>query len=113
MRMTTKANILTKKAMIIALEESLGVVTMAAKAVGIDRCTHYSWYNKDPEYKAAVDALTDIPLDFAENKLHSLIEKGDTAATIFFLKTKGRKRGYIEKQEVEHTGEIVIDFTHD
>ncbi|MCC6448747.1 MAG: hypothetical protein IT215_08705, partial [Chitinophagaceae bacterium] len=46
--MATNTNIL-KKAMIEALEKSLGVVTTAAKAVGIDRSTHYDWYNNDPE----------------------------------------------------------------
>jgi hypothetical protein len=28
-----------------------------------------------------------------------LIENGDNSSTIFFLKTKGKKRGYIERSE--------------
>ena len=88
-----------KKAMIEALIKSLGVVTTAAKIAGIDRSTHYDWLKTDDDYKAQVDSIEDIAIDFAESKLHSQIEKGDTTATIFFLKTKGKKRGYIEKQE--------------
>lgn len=88
-----------KKAMIDALIKSLGVVTTAAKIAGIDRSTHYDWLKTDDDYKAQVDSIEDIAIDFAESKLHSQIEKGDTTATIFFLKTKGKKRGYIEKQE--------------
>jgi hypothetical protein len=92
-----------KEAMLEALEKSLGVVTTAAEMVGINRKSHYDWYNNDPEYKAAVDELKDVALDFAVTALYKLIEKGDTAATIFYCKTQGKKRGYIERQEI--TGE--------
>jgi hypothetical protein len=89
-----------KKAMLQALERSLGVVTTAARQAGIERTTHYTWLKEDEEYKRAVDSLEDVALDFAESKLHSLIQNDDTAATIFYLKTKGKKRGYIERQEL-------------
>jgi hypothetical protein len=90
-----------KRAMLDALEKSLGVVTAACKAVGIGRTTHYLWMQDDAEYKAAVDGLSDVALDFAESQLHKQIKDGNSTATIFFLKTKGKKRGYIERQEVE------------
>jgi hypothetical protein len=88
-----------KQAMLKSLEKSLGVVTTAARIVGIERTTHYHWMNEDEEYKQAVISLDDVALDFAETKLHELISNGDTAANIFFLKTKGKKRGYVERQE--------------
>jgi hypothetical protein len=93
-----------KKAMIEALEKSLGIVTTACKTVGINRSTHYQWMQLDPEYKAAVDGIADIALDFAESKLHKSIESGSDTATIFYLKTKGKKRGYVERQEIQHEG---------
>ena len=101
--MSTDFNI-QKKAMIEALEKSLGIVTTAAKQVGIDRSTHYKWMESDPEYKKAVDGIADIALDFAESKLHKSIESGSDTATIFYLKTKGKKRGYVERQEIQHEG---------
>lgn len=107
--MATDFNIL-KKAMIEALEKSLGVVTTAAKAVGIDRSTHYGWYNNDPEYRAAVDSISDIALDFAESQLHKQIKGGEVSSTIFYLKTKGKKRGYVERTEVEHSGELGVTW---
>lgn len=88
-----------QKAMIDALEQSLGIVTTACKMVDIDRQTHYNWLKEDEDYKAAVESIQDITLDFAESKLHSLIKNDDTTATIFYLKTKGKKRGYIERIE--------------
>lgn len=85
--------------MIQALEKSLGIVTSACKVVGISRQTHYNWM-EDAEYKAAVMELGDVALDFAESKLHKLIDQGNPAATIFYLKTKGKERGYVERQEI-------------
>jgi len=94
-------NTTLKKAMIEALEKSLGIVTTACKSVGINRSTHYDWMRDDEEYKKAVLGIEDIALDFAESKLHKSIEKGSDTATIFFLKTKGKKRGYIERNEFQ------------
>ena len=94
-------NDILKKAMLEALEKSLGVVTSACKTVDISRETHYRWLREDADYKAAVEALSDVALDFAESQLHKQIKEGNSTATIFFLKTKGKKRGYIERQELE------------
>ena len=91
---------LQKKAMLEALEKSLGVVTKAAKLVGIDRGTHYYWMRTDEEYKIQVEDLQDVTLDFAESQLHKQIQDGNVSATIFYLKTRGKKRGYIEGQEL-------------
>lgn len=98
--MPIKTNALKKRAMLEALEKSLGVVNVAARAAGVDRTVHYDWLKKDAAYKQAVDDIQNIALDFAESKLHKQIERGDTTATIFYLKTKGKARGYIERQEV-------------
>ena len=92
---------ITKKAMLEALEKSLGIVTSACKSVDISRETHYRWLREDAEYKAAVEALSDVALDFAESQLHKQIKDGNSTATIFFLKTKGKKRGYVERQELD------------
>lgn len=91
-----------KKAMLLALEKTLGVVTPAAKSVGIDRRTHYRWIENDPEYKAAVEDMPEIALDFVESQNYKQIKEGNTAAIIFYLKTKGKKRGFFEKKEHDH-----------
>jgi hypothetical protein len=91
----------TKKALLDALEKSLGIVTTACKKVGIGRTTYYDWYNNDPDFKEKVDDLKNVALDFAESQLHKQIQDNSTSATIFYLKTQGKKRGYIERQEVD------------
>jgi len=89
-----------KNAMLEALEKSLGIVTTACKKVGIHRSTHYDWMNTDQEYAQGVRDIENIALDFAESKLHQQIEENNTAATIFFLKCRGKSRGYTERIDI-------------
>jgi len=100
-----KQNSTLKKAMLDALEKSLGIVSQACRIVGIDRGTHYNWLKNDEDYAKAVEALEDVTIDFAETQLHKQIKDGNTTATIFFLKTQGKRRGYIEKQQHDHTSD--------
>jgi hypothetical protein len=78
------------------LQKSLGVVTAACAIVKINRWTFYDWYNNDPEFRKEVDDCKDIALDFAETALFRQIKENTPASTIFFLKTKGKHRGYVE-----------------
>jgi len=103
--MTTNSDIV-KKNLLEALEQSLGIVTTACKIVGCARSTFYKYYKDDQDFKASVDELENLTLDFVESKLHKQIENDNTTATIFYLKTKGKKRGYIERKEVEMTAEV-------
>jgi ACT domain-containing protein len=103
--MATKTDIL-KRNLLEALEKSLGVVTTACKIVDCNRSTFYKYYNNDKDFKSSVDELQNLTLDFAESQLHQQIKDGNTTATIFYLKTKGKKRGYVERKEVEMTAEV-------
>ena len=107
-----------KKALLEALEKSKCIVTDACKLVGVSRQTYYDYYNNDEAFKTSADELANVALDFAESKLFQKmegIEMGKTVngevitysvppsdtALIFYLKTKGKKRGYIEKTEID------------
>jgi hypothetical protein len=119
-----------KEIMLTCLKNSMGIVSTACEKADIARKTHYEWYNNDPEYAAQVDAIQESCIDFAESKLMELINgakhevataKGEVltvqdgpnpTACIFYLKTKGKKRGYVEKSELEVGGNginITID----
>jgi hypothetical protein len=124
---------LKKDAMLQALTISLGNVTEAAAAVGMCRETHYAWLKDDAEYSAAVASLKNVALDFAESQLKKLMEGAErqalthdgeivtikdapnTSAIIFYLKTQGKQRGYIERQELSteiKSINITIDGTN-
>jgi hypothetical protein len=94
-----------KDKMIDALEQTFGIVSKACKIVGIHRATHYEWYNNDIIYKARVDEIEGVALDFVEDKLLQNIGNGKETSTIFYLKTKGKKRGYIERTQYEDVTE--------
>ena len=98
-----KSRHIKKEAMLQALENSLGVVTVARKQTDIPRTTYYKWLKEDEQFAKAVKDIENIALDFGESQLHSQMKDGNTSATIFFLKTKGKKRGYVERSELDLT----------
>jgi len=90
-----------KRQLVKALEKSLGIVSTACQSIGISRTTYYKYYNEDEDFRQSVDSISNIALDCAESQLFELIKEKNVTAIIFFLKTKGKRRGYIERQEVE------------
>ena len=99
-----------KKALIEALEKSLGVVTTACKSLGVGRTTFYGWLKEDDEFAEKVNDIQNIALDFVESKLFENIRDGKTSEMIFYLKTKGKSRGYIERQEITGADGMPTNF---
>ena len=105
----------TKKALLEALEKTLGIVTTACKLVGVDRGTFYRYVNEDEDFAKAVKDVDNITFDFVESQLHKQIKDNNTASTIFYAKTKMKNRGYVERQEITgaDSGEVTIKVIHD
>lgn len=92
-----------KKAFLEAYKSTFGNVSQACQIVKMSRQTYYDWKESDKKFAEALNAIEpeEVFIDFAENALTQRIQKGDTTAIIFALKTKGKKRGYVEKQEID------------
>ena len=88
-----------KKEMVETLKKCLGVVTSAVDKVGISRSTHYEWLKDDPEYKKAVDEIAERAIDFVETKMFEQVNNGDSGLIKYYLSTKGKQRGYVERTE--------------
>lgn len=88
-----------KKQFLGNLEKSLGIIASACKKTEINRSTYYDWRHKDQVFAAACDLITEDTSDFVESKLLQKINEGDTAAIIFYCKTKMRSRGYDGKDK--------------
>jgi len=96
----TNKSLQLKKELIEAMEECHGIVSDACLSVGVSRVTYYKYYKEDEEFKASIDEIEGTVLDFVEGELFKKIKSGDTACIIFYLKTKGKARGYVERTEV-------------
>lgn len=113
MENSTKSNTdFKKKAFQEAYKKTFGNVTQTCNAIGIDRTTYYDWIKKDPKFKKQIEELEPEErfMDFLESKLVEKINGGDTTSIIFALKTKAKKRGYVERQEIEHSSDVETDI---
>ena len=109
----------TAKRIIKALKETNGLLTMAAARSGIGYRTVCRYVADYPSVKEAAHDAKEAMLDYAEGKLYSKIKSGDNTCIIFYLKTQGKSRGYIERQEftgeggqpIKHTIEVIDQET--
>lgn len=85
------------------LEKNMGIITPVAKSMHISRDLIIKWRKEDPDFDAAVESTNETTIDFVENALLRKIQEGDTSSIIFFLKTKAKNRGYIEKFDLDAT----------
>lgn len=105
-----------KQALLKAFLSTTGNISYLCQSVGISRYTYYDWLKNDPEFKAKIEAEREGLIDFAEAKLFQLIDSKNITAIIFFLKCKGKGRGYLERQEIEHSGgldnKLTVEVVH-
>ena len=69
-----------------AIVKAFGNLSTAAKSLSVDRATLYKWIEQEGLEEAVIEGRK--------------INGGDTTAIIFFLKTQGKSRGYVERQEI-------------
>jgi len=91
----------SKANFLIALRGALGIVSTAARACGMTVQSHYKYFHSDPEYKREFEEIQEMTLDYVESKLLENIQNLKEASIIFYMKTKGKKRGYIEQPGYE------------
>lgn len=98
-----------------------GILSDIAANFGVTRQSVYNWCEEDTEFKQALEDSRERFIDLAESNLRKLvagvpateidengnkyfagwIERPSETSIIFTLKTRGKKRGYVERQEVE------------
>ena len=92
--MSSNSTAYKKLNLLEALTKNMCCIANACKDIGISRRTFYHWTETDKEFKEQYEDIQDKLLDFAESMLLKNIAKGDNAAILFYLKSKGKHRGY-------------------
>lgn len=94
--------------LLAAIKGSGAVMSTVAKRLKIDWTTAKNYIDASPVTKQAFLDEEETVLDMCESTLHNAVKAKDTAAAKWLLATKGKKRGYSEKHEVEHTGSLPV-----
>lgn len=90
----------TAQTFIDAIPGSAGIITTIAKRVGCDWHTAKKYiYGHSTVLEAYEDECQGMG-DLAEVELYKLIKSGDLGAIKFYLATKMKARGYVERTEV-------------
>ena len=102
----------TTAQIIEALREKHGNLSAASRYLGCSRDTVSRYINTYPTVKAVADEERETLIDFAENQLFQQVKDGNITAIIFTLKTIGKSRGYVERQEVTGAdgGAVVVKW---
>lgn len=87
-----------------------GNLTAVSRKLKVSRPTMYKFVDAHPTVRAALDSARESMIDNVESKLYQKALEGEGWAVCFFLKTQGKRRGYIERQEVtgEDGGPLVV-----
>ncbi len=94
----------TARKIMTAVTESKGLLTLAAKKAGIGYRTLCKYAELCPTIRQAINESRESITDMAEGKLYQAINAGNMTAIIFYLKTKAKDRGYIERSEFTGAG---------
>lgn len=111
----TFADVVTKEELKKAIEANGGWMSYTAKALRIPlRTLEYLVVQKYPELQDVIMEQREMYVDLAEYKIVEKVNQGHFEAVKFYLKCQGKKRGWIERAEVEETSEapIVINITN-
>ncbi|GAF82478.1 unnamed protein product [marine sediment metagenome] len=88
------------KKMVIAIKESKGMIYVAARKMGCAANTIYNYAAEYEEVQRAIDEERGMMVDTAELALWKALQNGEAWAISLTLKTLGKKRGYVERQEL-------------
>jgi hypothetical protein len=98
----------TEKQIEDALKQTKGMVYLASRQLGCSYHTIQARIAKSVKLQQIVKNESGLVVDTAELKLYQAILDGDMGAIKYMLSTRGKDRGYVEKQQVEQQGELIL-----
>jgi len=102
--MYSEKQINSKKNRILKLlSENLGIITPVLKKVKVSYTTYKKWITEDNDFSERIEEVENEQFDFVENILFENIKDGDRTSVIFYLKSRGGSRRYVDKQVIEQS----------
>lgn len=103
----------TVEQMCAAIVVKRGLVSAVAAHLRCDPETVRRYAKRYPTVAAALQEERERTTDVAEAALYQAISGGEAWAVCFYLKTQGKARGYVERTEQEHSGDVTIKIVYD
>lgn len=107
----------TDEELLEALQANAGIFARTARYIEEKYGIQYgrsAVCRRAKKFKEELEQIREANIDLAEATLLELMEcfddKTKLRAVQFYLKTQGKKRGYTEKSEVEHTGTMSVNW---
>jgi len=104
---------LSKKKVVLAIEGTGAIMSVIAKRLNVARQYIYEYFNKHPDLKKYLDAEEERTIDEYEEVLKMIATEGalrdstTLGAVKYYLNNKARRRGFAERQEIQHSGDAV------
>ena len=89
-----------------AMEGSGGILANIARKLNVTRQAVSQFVQKHEDIRDLLAQEDENINDLAEAKLVTKLNEGDMTAIKFRLTTKGKNRGYVERQEIQNSGNI-------
>ena len=96
----THAKDYSTETLLEAIKGSGAVVSTIAKRLGCDWNTAKKYINKHKKTQQAFANEEETILDMCESAIYKSVQEGNTQDAKWVLATKGKKRGFTERQEI-------------
>lgn len=103
----------TDEEIIETLKKCRGLLYLAANILGVPHATLAYRINNTPELLESMKDQRGKTLDLAEAKLMQAVDKGEQWAITMLLRTLGRERGYVERQEVSNVTTVKLQIVEE
>jgi len=99
---------ITKRALREALKAAGGIVSLAARRLGVDRRTVYYHLSRDRRLQEELETFRRLAVLMAEQVVFEALRKGDFEAARFVLRSLGARYGWSQRQSIalEHKAEM-------
>ncbi len=90
-----------KRELLDAMQQNGGFAYASAKLIGVPYSTVHYWMHNDPGFMKEYEEIKGRLLDRMEQELiqRAMNNKDRDACLLFYLKTQGKHRGYVERTE--------------